>query len=302
MASKNNNDTSTSRSADTVICENLKVIKRDKKTAESNYASNHTLQKSKEAARRYKICTLDKAEESHGVYQDIMTCVTISNHKKTEIIKGRIDEYIKEDDEIEKRIKDASKLLNDMRIKIEDAHNAACAMSNCVKNKILPKSGKSTKDDKIVEIGEQLNEIMHKTKELDEKGQNAFESAVTIAGIQTFTNTMSLKEFAAQLSVAMTDFKGTVDSNIQSTSTDVIGCREELNVVVEELAQIVCDKKAESTKKQGLGDVIEFVCEGEYEDECLDLCKDIKNCYETDGDYDQRSKNRRKRRQTADQN
>ncbi|WP_062057019.1 hypothetical protein [Aquimarina longa] len=301
MASKNSNDNGNLRSADTVICEGLTVIKNDKNTAYSIYKANETLQESKEIARGYKICCLNKAEESNDVYQEIMSGVTIKNAKKTEIIQKNIGEYIKKDDEIEKLIKDSSKLLNEMRVKLEDAHNAACAMSNCIKNKILPKSGKKTKDDKKVEIEQELKEITEKTKQLDEKGQNAFQSVVTIAGIQTFTNTMILKDFIAELSVAVKDFKECIDTNIKSTSEDVTTSRKELNVIVEELAQVACDKEMEHIKVQGLERVKHFVCEGEYEDECLDLCKDIRSCYDSDDGHKPKRKPR-SRKQSTDQN
>lgn len=302
MATKNSCDNGSLRSADTVICESLKGIKRDKKTAESRYTSNYTLQQSKETARGYKICCLDKAEESHNVYQDIMSCVTLENYKKSEIIQKNIDAYIKKDDDIDKLINDTSKLLNEMRIKIEEAHNAACAMSNCIKNKVLPKSGKPSKDGKIGEVEHELKEILDKTKELDEKGQNAFESVVTIAGIHTFTNTVSLKGFAAKLMDSVKNFKACVDTNIKSTATDVVTSREELNTIVEELAQIICDKKTEAIIGNGLESVIEFVCESDCEDGCIDLCKDIKNCYDSDENSDQKKKDRRRRKQSNDKN
>lgn len=300
----NCNDNNASQSPDTVICESLKVIKNDKKTADSMYTANETLQTSKETVRGYKICCLDKAEESNGVYQDIMTCVTIGNFKKTEIIQKNTEEYIKKDDEIEKLIKDSSKLLNEMRVKMEDAHNAACAMSNCVKNKILPKSKRNIKDDKVAEIDNALKDIMDKTKKLDEKGQNAFESAVTIAGIQTFTNTSSLKEFTTLLMDSMKAFKSCVEANIKSTDAEVIASRTELNVIVEELAQIVCDKMAQSTTSQGLDSVIEFVCEKDNcDDDCLDLCKETRNCYEEEGEgRSNDNRKRHKRKQSEDKN
>lgn len=301
MANMNGNDNTGLRSPETVICDSLKVIKSDKKTADSSYISNGTLQESKEIAKGYKICCLDKAEKSNNIYQDIMSFIAIGNYKKTEIIQKSIDEYIKKDDDIEKLIKDSSKLLNDMRIKIEDANNAACVMKNCITNKILPKSGKSTRDDKIVEVTDALKDIMDKTKTLNEKGQNAFESAVTIAGIQTFTNTVSLKDFSKLLTDAMKTFKDCVGTNIISTGKDVTTTREELNLIIEELTTITCNKKAEHTKSEGLDAVIKFICEGECDGECLDLCRDIKNCYDSEDESDKRW-HKDKNRQSVDQN
>ncbi|MEL6812863.1 MAG: hypothetical protein AAFP76_16165 [Bacteroidota bacterium] len=301
MASMNGNDNGNSRSPDTVVCESLKVIKNDKNAADSLKSAGDTLEESKKTARAYKICCLSKAEESHGVYQDMMSCITIENYKKTEIIQKSVDEYIKKDDEIEKLIKESSKLLNDLRVKLEEANNAACAMSNCVKNKILPKSGSSTKNVKVGNIEMLLKEILAKTKTLDEKGQNAFESAVTIAGIQTFTNTGSLKDFVAKLMDAMKIFKACVETNIKSTGEDVTKSREELNVVVEELAQIACDTATYSTTGQGLQSVIDFICEGECGDGCIDLCADFEVCCESSDDGNDKGGSKPKGKQSADQ-
>ncbi|MCX2680316.1 hypothetical protein OOZ15_10225 [Galbibacter sp. EGI 63066] len=301
MANMNGKDCGSSHNPDTVICGNLKVIKTDKKNTNSSYKSGKTRQESMERARAYKICCLEKAEESLDVYLDIMTCISIGNFKKTEIIQSSVDEYIKKDDAIEKLIKESSALLNGMRVKLEEANNAACAMSNCIKNKILPKSGDVNTKPKLVEIEEALKEITDKTKKLDEKGQNAFESVVTIAGIQTFTNTESLKGFAKLLMEAMKKFKDCVNTNIESTDDDVTSIREQLNTTVEELAQVICDKKGFLTHEEGLEAVIKFVCEGECDDNCLDLCKEIKDYCNPDKE-EKTSRRRRRKKQSADQN
>ncbi len=301
MASKNN-ENSSPRNADKVICESLTLIKNDKKTALSAYNANKILRKSKKTARRYKVCGLDKAEESHSVYQDIMSCVTIDSYKKVEVIQKNIDEYAKKDDELEKMIKDASKLLKELRVKIEDADTAACAMSNCFKNKIQPNTGKSKKDDQKKKADGMLQDILEKTKKINDQGQNAFESAVSIAGIQTFTNAHSLQPFATNVTNAIKEFKTTVETNITSTAGDVTSCREELNNIAGELAQITCDKKSEAVKYEALDGVVDFVCKGEYDCDLLDLCT-IKepDCYDHDYDgYDQRKKDRRQKRQTKD--
>src|SRR5690606_9694997 len=113
-------------------------------------------------------------------YQDILTCITLGNYKKATIIQKNVDDYIKKDGEIEKLIKESSKQLNELRIKMEEAHNEACTMSNCVKNKLFPKNCKPSKSDNKNKIEDSLKEILDKTKILDEKGQNAFDSIVTL--------------------------------------------------------------------------------------------------------------------------
>jgi len=299
MASNNGNDcTGSSQTPDTVVCDTLTVVKKEQKTAESDKIADETTRLSKEAAKGYKICCLDRAEETHGVYQDLLSCVVLGQYKKTEIIQNNIDDYIKKDDDIEKLIKESSALLNDLCTKLVEANDELCTMSNCVKNIVLAKSSKVSNKEKE-EVEECLEEITTKTKKLVDKGKNAVESIITIAGIQTFTNTASLKEFMDALIEKMTSFKDCTEVNISSTAGEITVSREELNAIVEELAQIECDYASESTTIEGLQLVIDFICDCDCDGECLDLCKEFDECCEkTDEVPSQKSKPK----QMADQN
>jgi Zn-dependent M16 (insulinase) family peptidase len=299
MASKNGNDcASSSQTPDTVVCDSLTAIKKEQKTALSDKMADETTRLSKEAAKGYKICCLDRAEETHSVYQDLMTCIALGQYKKTEIIQKNLDDYIKKDDAIEKLITESSALLKDLCTKLVEANDELCTMSNCVKNKVLSKSSKvSAKDKEKVE--ECLEEITTKTKKLVDKGKNAVESIVTIAGIQTFTNTESLKEFVEALMEKMTAFKDCTEVNINSTSEEVKVSREELNVIVQELAQIECDFAAECTTIEGLKLVVDFICGCDCDGECLDLCKEFEKCCEK---TDKEPTGKSKPKQRADQN
>lgn len=301
MAITKANDKKGPQSPDAVICETLKVIKTDKDAAESSAKAQMTLVKSKRTVRAYKICCLDKAEQSNDFYQDILTCIALGNYKMATIIQKNVDDYIKKDDDIEKLIKESSVLLNDLRVKMEEAHNEACAMSNCVKNKLFPKTGKSTKGDNKNKIADSLKEIMEKTKGLDEKGQNAFDSIVILAGIQTFTNTVSLKGFATAFVDKIKIFKDCINANVASTWEEVTSFRTELNTITEELAQAVCDKQVQRNTATAMGSMVDFICGCECDEECLDLCKELKNCFDGDDGRDNDPYQGNKR-QSLDQN
>ncbi|HLW31866.1 MAG TPA: hypothetical protein VKX40_06370 [Aequorivita sp.] len=299
MANMKDNDKKGSQSPETVICETLTVIRNEKEAADSSANALRTLKKSKETVRAYKICCLDKAEQSYNFYGDILTSIALGNNKKATIIQKDVDDYIKKDDDIEKLIKESSALLKDLRTKIADAHNEACAMSNCVKNKLFPKTGKSTKGDNKNKIAESLKDIMEKTKNLDEKGQNAFDSIVTLAGIQTFTNTGSLKDFVTAIAEKIKIFKECIETNVKSTGEEVDTFSLEVNTITEELTQVICDKQTQNNTSKAMSHLIDFICESECDGDCLDLCKEVKNCFDgnEDGEYYQ-SKNR----QSKDQN
>lgn len=305
MASMNGHDNGNPRTPDKVICEGLTLIKDEKKEADSSRIAFETLKKSKRTVKGYKICCLKRAHKSYELYNSIMTCVVIENYKKTEIIKSKVDELIVKDGDIEKLIKESSKLINELNLKMGEANTAACTMKNCVENKFLTKlkklkENKRTDDDKKFE--KLFNDIMLKNKKVNDKVVNAFESVVSIAGLQTFVNTESIKENTDQLTAVMKTLKDCVETNIASTEKEVIAIRGELNTVVEELAQLKCDEKKEGARGDGLILVENFICETDCDDECLDVCKEFNECIESKEDEDCDPEHDGKGKQTKDQN
>ncbi len=297
MANMNGND-SAIQNPEKNICDILKVIKNEEKTANSSHTAYETKRDSKEIARGYKICCLDKAETSHGVYQDLMSCIVIKNYKKTEIIQKNVDEYCKKDDELEKLINESSKMINELRVKINEANDAACAMANCIKGCVPePKNASERKRDKeytrIKEVYKILKAITEKTSTLASKGQNAFNSAVNVAGIQTFINTSGLKSFAAKLIETMKTFKDFIGENIKTTEKDVATFRDELNSIVEELAEVTCTLYSEGTKEKGLMATRKFICEGGCKEGPVDIscdCEQDDNCDDDDHGYESMKK------------
>ncbi len=285
----NGNENGNPRTPDEVICEGLTAISDEKKEADSSRIAFETLKKSKKTIKGYKICCLKRAHESYELYNSMMTCVVIENYKKTEIIKTKVDELIVKDGDIEKLIKESSKLINELNLKMGEANKAACDMKNCVENKFLTKL-KKLSDKKRTDADQDFEvlfyKIMEKNKKVNDKVVNAFESAVSIAGLQTFVNTESLKENTDQLTAAMKTLKDCIVANIGSTEGEVTAIRGELNTVVEDLAQLKCDEKMEAAKVAGLTLVEEFICDTDCDDECLDVCKEFNECLETKDDED----------------
>ncbi|MDT7828251.1 hypothetical protein RQM65_06210 [Pricia sp. S334] len=278
MASNNGNDGGT-QTPDTVVCDYLTIVKKEQNTATSEQMADETTRLSKETAKGYKICCLDRASETHNMYQDLLSCVALGQYKKTEIIQTNIDEFIKKDDDIEKLISESSKLLGDLCTKIVEANDELCTMTNCVKNKVLSKSSKITEDDRKA-VDDCLKELNGESNKMVEKGKNAVESIITIAGIQTFTNTTSLKAFVDTLVEKMAAFKQCTEDYIESTGEEVEAAREELNAIMEELAQIECDAASEGTTVEGLQLLIDFICDCDCDGECLDLCEEFEECCE----------------------
>lgn len=307
MASMNGNENGNPLTPDKVICDGLKVIREEGKAADSSRIAKETLKRSKKTIKGYKICCLKRAQESYELYNSMMTCVVIETSKKTEIIKTKVDELIVKDSEIEKLIKESSKLISELNVKMGEANTAACDMKTCVENKFLTKL-KKLPDKKRTDLDRDFEvlfyKIMDKNKTVNDKVVNAFESVVSIAGLQTFVNTESLKENTDALTTAMETLKGCIETYIGSTKGEVTTIREELNIVVAELAQLKCDEKMEGAKVDGLNLIQTFICKAECDDECLDVCKEFNACKE-EPDPDEEdcgSDHEHKGQQTKDQN
>ena len=243
---------------DGVICGSVKEINSKKKESESQKTASDTNKESKKETEKFKICCLDKAQKTHKFYRNIDNCVGLVSFKKTEIIKKNIEGSIKKNKELEKLIIESAKMLKELRGKVEDAHNAACTLDNCISKRIesLPEEGT------ISEIIDCLGIINTKTDSIHKKAQLAFEDVTKIAGIQTFSNIDSLSEFGNDLMTAMTEFKNGIDENIKDSGEKVTKSQEDLSKLLEELNQVCCERDNHSVKYDGLYGVITFICEG----------------------------------------
>ncbi len=163
--------------------------------------------------------------------------------------------------------KEDSKLLADLKAKIIEANDAACIMRNCIKNSLgLPGSQNTHTDPLINQVLLDLTGVMTKVADLNTDGRTAFDSVVTIAGIQTFTNTDGLKPFGVQLSDAVKAFQVAITGSIKTAEDDVKAAQTELTKVLEELNQIRFEKDAEDAKTAAWGATRNFICKGDCDD------------------------------------
>ncbi len=255
------------RKPDDILCECQTYLKFDYDAAKSQADGKKTLKDSKIEARRYKICCLTKAEITRMTYRDIDNCVALNASKSAETIQKNIDAFIKKDADLAKMIKDDSKLLADLKKKVGEAYDASCIMKNCIKNALDIQDDKNTDADPLKnQVLLDLGQIMTKMAQLNTDSREVFDSAVTIAGIQTFTNTDGLKPFGVQLSDAVKAFQATITGSIKTSEDDVKNAQAELTKVLEELNQISFEKDAEDVKASAWGSTRKFICEGDCDD------------------------------------
>lgn len=256
MATNNPTNTNT---ADTGICKDiLPVIKSEIKKAESNLEAKGTLQNSQEHIRNYNLCGLKKAEEGNDLYEDILSFVTLGNLKKVQIIKSDIDTYIANDNKIGQLIKESSKNIKGLEEKLKVANGEASNVLRDVKNKLMRHNRVRPELQTILD---KLQILKDRIASIDEKSGTAYKGAVTIAGLQTYTNTPSLKPLANDLESKITEFKANVNQNITSSAKDVETIRKTLNGVIEELSTTVYDKNSAKTEELALKSFKKFLCE-----------------------------------------
>jgi hypothetical protein len=250
------------------ICEHHRVLKDKKGVSESEIKASSILISYHDMVRGYKLCCLNMAEETHRFYRDIDNYELFDIQKSTEIIQANVDKHSKKNGELAKCIKEGSKMFNDLKVKLHDANNAACAMHNCLKS-IL-----GFTDD---EVPSEVSSITSLAKELSQDGQNAAEALVKIAGIQTFANVEELKPSAKNLVDKMKQFKKTTDEHIKKAGEDAKSAQAELTRVIEELNTEEFRCFEETNTCNGLTDTINFICEGKCEPISTvdDICEDV---------------------------
>jgi uncharacterized protein Yka (UPF0111/DUF47 family) len=251
-----------------VVCKFNKDLKTQISDEWSKINSSRTMIECNEMVRGYKLCCFNMTEETYRYYRDIDNFEIFDVLKSTEIIQTNIDTYIKKNVELSTEIKTGSKLLNDLKTKLHDANNAACAMRNCLKS-IL-----GFTDDNVPKEISKVTEI---AKALSSDGQYAAEALVKIAGIHTFADVAGLKDFGQKLVIAAKELKTKVDENARKAAEETRAAQTELTNSINELNNIEFRYFGENSTLNALLHTREFICEGECDpiEVVEEICKEF---------------------------
>lgn len=250
------------------ICAHRKGLQDKNNTAVGENEASKTLIYQYESKRGYKLCCLSMAEETHRFYRDIDNYELFDMLRSAEIIQVNVDGYSKKNAELAKMIKDGSKMLNELKDKLHDANNAACAMYNCLKS-IMGFS-----DDKVPT---EISNITATAKSLSEDGKAAAEALVTIAGIHTFSNVDELKPFSKNLVDKLTLFKKTTNDYIKKAAEDAKTAQTELTKAIDELNTEEFKFFEGDSVSNGLSATLDFICNGQCESISVvdDICQEL---------------------------
>ena len=202
-------------------------------------------------------------------------------------MKTKIDGYITKNTELQKIIQDASKMLNDIKSRLHDAHNAACAMHNCI-NRIVDTETPSS-NQSIRSLIETLQRVTDKAKTLDTDSKNAAKAMVHIAGIQTFSDVDGLKAFGGRLCDGMKELKTDVDAYVKGAAEESITIAAEVSDVVVKMNNAEFDWFTHDTAVNGFDKILHFICNGECKN--IDCVEEICMQMGSESDPMEQSKN-----------
>ena len=259
-------------------------------------------------SRKYKLCTVEKSKEAYCKYLDIDNAVSAAAVKESELIKLETTTLEAKKALIDTQITALSGLFKDVKTKVKEIHEAACALTSCISDE--KSCNKNLYDEIKSQIRIDLNDgngerdidqiaavINEKAKNLlEKKTADAIGTSVDVAGIQTFAQINKVLEFGSELYNKTKLFREDVLANITNTHTKLTDTRVELVSIIQEIAQEkvnyhksnACVKSLEDTNKY-VDKVIENDANcGESEDrkkQIDEICKYIfKNMKEKDKD------------------
>lgn len=237
-----------------IVCEFRKGLVVKQITSENEREASIILIERSELARGYKLCTLDKTEETWDFYHDLDNYELFDFQRSAETIKADIENYVKRDDDLSKLIQDGSKLLVDLKAKLLKANNDSCAMRNCLQSVL------GLSDDCVPDELKVVTNIAHG---LSEDSQDASKALVKIAGIHTFANIGTLKQpHSEKLLQAVKDFKTLTDGYIASAADAAKAAQKELTGIIDEINSEEFECFETTSALNGIESIIKFICEG----------------------------------------
>ena len=243
------------------------------------------------ANRDNKVCCVIKADETTSLYRNIDFYVAIDANCKAEVIEKSIDDLLKKSGDLEKAIAEAVKSIKLIKDKAIELKAKACDLDTQSKdscnsqqliilnNHFADKCSDIVVPDDTGNDGEKgvfsaiLKDIINKTGVVCRKADKAFSSAVSIAGIQTFSNIKSLKEMSKQVTLVIKDFKKDVDANVKTSTDELKKAQDDLAAAVKDVSLKTLEEHKESVKYEGVAFTMDFLCDPICDDgDITDLC------------------------------
>ena len=277
-----------------ILCQTKTALIDEVKMLDGIAEAAVTNRESQEVVRNSQVCCVLKAQETHTFYRHIDYYVAIDASSKTEHIEKNIGDLIKKSDDLSKAINEAVKCINGIKAKTVELKAKACDLDTQMKDSCnsqqlnilnnhfsskceVVKPNNISPQDCYGNFSEIASDIIGKTDETWSAADSAFNNAVSIAGIQTFSNVESLKELSKTVAASVKEFKKNVDENIKSSEGEVKKAQEELSKAVKEVTTKTMEEHKDTTKYEGTAFALEFVCQPDCdkEDDIATICEKV---------------------------
>jgi len=238
------------------------------------------------ANRDSRVCNVIKADETSRLYRAIDYYVAIDANTRAETIEKNIDDLVKKSGDLEKAIGEVTKSIMLIKDKVKELKAKACDLDTQVQDSCNSQqlailnphfaakcrvSDPNGKESQYPDFSSIIQSVSKKTGFVFENVDKASNTAVSIAGIQSFSHIKSLKEISKLLTLSIKDFKKDIDSNIKSGDDELKKAHDELAKSVKEVTLKSLDEHKESVKYEGVAFTLDFFCNPNCEGE-----KDIK--------------------------
>lgn len=259
MATTSKESTNQTRTPNDIICDYLKTLKERKRDAEVKAETAKTRMQRANILRGYKLCCLELAETTHAYYQDMDNYELLDMAESAKLILEDVTTFAADIEALQNTIQSSSQKLIDVKTKLHDAHDAACAMYNCIdRNVELDKP-------KYEKIKDALDNVMEKARVLDSCSQDASDAMVKIAGIQTFIDGEGPTEMATDLKDQFAALRSDVEGYISAAAEDAVTAQTGVSEAVVTLNKDEFDRYEHTTDAGGLKKTKEFLCEEDCE-------------------------------------
>ena len=199
--------------------------------------------------RQYKICAYVKGQDVLNFYNTLDFCEAIATVSASGEVSNKIKKVETKNGDLKKQFDEAVKAIKDLRTKLYDVEMKAYEVGDAFEDP-------ANKDQTLLLKGFLNNSVVDEMVEVADKAHDqsnkAFVTAVDVAGIMTFANVESLKEFGDILSKKTTDFKKNVDDNVKKATDDAKKAQQELGDASKTLMLDKLSQKDPSADKKGL--------------------------------------------------
>lgn len=238
--------------------------------------SAYVLKKEKIDNRNHKICCLLKAEESHALYRNIDIYLGIDAGCKADEINKKVTDLTAKSKDLGKAMMEVTKCLKTIKEKAAELKNKVCNIDTAIKDscnkaqlQILNThfTEEHCFDPEGLFDGADLNTfeeivicMVTQTQKIWTKADAAFNSSVSIAGIQTFSDVAALKDRSKLVIKCLGDFKKDLDKNLGSTEMSLKEAKKEISTCVKETAVNTMNEHLATATFEGTAATLDFAC------------------------------------------